>query len=112
MIRNYLTPIAILAFVFLFSGNAYAKEDVLRCALKNKLNEPDIRTEVEIDLDKKILWADGSKYKINLIGERAIKAESENGNVRISIDRFDGFMTLEALSSKFGGYCKKYKKIF
>jgi len=47
-----------------------------------------------------------------LIGERAIKAESENGNVRISIDRFDGFMTLEALSSKFGGYCKKYKKIF
>jgi len=59
----------VLLFSVLFSANAYAKEDVLRCALKNKLNEPDIRTEVEIDLDKKILWADGSKYKINLIGE-------------------------------------------
>jgi hypothetical protein len=86
-----------------------AKEDVLRCALKNKLDEPDVNRN---DLDKKIIWVDGSKYKINLIGERAIKAESDNGNVKISLDRFDGFITLEALSSKFGGYCKKYKKIF
>ena len=102
----------ILVLCFLFSVSAYSKEDVLRCALKNKLDEPEIRTEVEIDLDKKIIWVDGSKYKINLIGERAIKAESDNGNVKISLDRFDGFITLEALSSKFGGYCKKYKKIF
>ena len=102
----------ILVLGLLFGGSASAKEDVLRCALKNKLDEPDIRTEVEIDLDKKIIWVDGSKYKINLIGERAIKAESDNGNVKISLDRFDGFITLEALSSKFGGYCKKYKKIF
>jgi len=104
--------VGVLALCLLVSGNAYSKEDVLRCALKNKLDEPDVRTEVEIDLDKKIIWVDGSKYKINLIGERAIKAESDNGNVKISLDRFDGFITLEALSSKFGGYCKKYKKIF
>jgi len=104
--------LGIVVMGLLLSGNAYAEEEVLRCGLKNKLDEPDIRTEVEIDLDKKMLWVDGNKYKINLIGDRAIKAESDNGNVKISIDRFDGFMSLQALSSSFGGYCKKYKKLF
>lgn len=104
-----------LSFVIilvLFSFNAFAKEEVLRCDLKISLNEPDIRAEVEINLDKKMLWFDGDKYNIILIGDRAIKAQSDNGNVKISIDRFDGYITFKAASSNFIGYCKKYNKIF
>ena len=94
------------------SGVSYAAEEVLRCGLKSKLNEPETRSEVEIDLDKKLLWVDGSKYSIFLVGERAIKAETDNGNVKISIDRFDGFMTLKVASTSLAGYCKKYNKLF
>jgi len=104
----------ILFLGLILSGNAYAKEDVLRCSIKflSELKEPDIRMEVEIDLDKKKMWVDGDKFNIKLIGERAIKAENSTGNVKISIDRFDGHVTMEALSSRYAGYCKKYKKIF
>ena len=104
----------ILFLGLILSGNAYAKEDVLRCSIKflSELKEPDIRMEVEIDLDKKKMWVDGDKFNIKLIGERAIKAENSTGNVKISIDRFDGYLTMEALSSRYAGYCKKYKKIF
>ena len=104
--------LSILVLSLLLSGNAYAKEDVLRCSLKMQ-DEPAIRMEIEIDLDKKKMWVDGEKFKINMIGERAIKAESDpGGNVKISIDRFDGFITWESLIAKFIGNCKKYKKIF
>ena len=104
--------LGIVALGLLLSGNTYAKEDVLRCGLKAKLDEPDIRAEVEVDLDKKMLWVDGNKYNIFLIGDRAIKAESDNGNVKISIDRFDGYMTFEVASTHLAGYCKKFSKIF
>ena len=97
---------------FLFSGNANAKEEILRCDIKYALDEPNIRAEVEINLDKKMLWVDGNKYKIILVGDRAIKAESDNGNVKISIDRFDGYMSYTAASTSLIGYCKKFSKIF
>ena len=102
----------ILALSLLFSVNVHAEEEVLRCALKTKIDEPDIRAEVEVNLKKKMLWVDGDKYNIILIGDRAIKAESDNGNVKISIDRYDGRMSLQAASSNFMGYCKKFNKIF
>ena len=106
--------LSILVLSLLLSGNAYAKEDVLRCSVKflSELKEPDIRMEVEIDLDKKKMWVDGDKFNIKLIGERTVKAENSAGNVKISIDRFDGHVTMEALRSRYAGYCKKYKKIF
>ena len=102
----------IMVLGLLLSGNAFAEEEVLRCALKTKIDEPDIRAEVEINLNKKMLWVDGDKYNIILIGDRTIKAESDNGNVKISIDRYDGRMSLQAASSNFLGYCKKFNKIF
>ena len=49
---------------------------------------------------------------IILVGDRAIKAESDNGNVKISIDRFDGYMSYTAASTSLIGYCKKFSKIF
>ena len=101
-----------MALSLLFSVNVHAEEEVLRCALKTKIDEPDIRAEVEVNLKKKMLWVDGDKYNIILIGDRAIKAESDNGNVKISIDRYDGRMSLQAASSNFLGYCKKFNKIF
>ena len=102
----------ILVICSLLGGNAFAKEEVLRCDLKFAPDEPGMRAEVEINLDKKMLWFDGDKYNIILLGDRAIKAESANGNVKISIDRFDGYITFKAASSNFIGYCKKYNKIF
>ena len=104
--------LGIIVLGLLLSGNAYAKEEVLRCSLKTKIDGPDIRTEVEVNLSKKMIWVDGNKYNIILIGERVIKAESDNSNVKISIDRFDGLMSLQAASSNFLGYCKKFNKIF
>ena len=104
--------LGIVVLSLLLSENAFAKEEVLRCDLKFALDEPNIRAEVEINLDKKMLWVDGNKYKIILVGDRAIKAESDNGNVKISIDRFDGYMSYTAASTSLIGYCKKFSKIF
>ena len=104
--------LGIMVLGLLLGGNAYAKEEVLRCDLKFAPDEPGMRAEVEINLDKKMRWCDGDKYNIILLGDRAIKAESANGNVKISIDRFDGYITFKAASSNFIGYCKKYNKIF
>ena len=110
--NNMKKLLGIIVLGLLLSGNAYAKEEVLRCDLQFALDEPDIRAEVEINLNKKMLWFDGDKYNIILLGDRTIKAQSDNGNVKISIDRFDGYITFKAASSNFIGYCKKYNKIF
>ena len=106
--------LGIVVLGFLLGGNAYAKEEVFRCSLNNKLDAPEIRTEVEINLNKKMLWVDANKYNIILIGDRKITAESDNGNVKISIDRFDGYMSFQTASSSGGfiGYCKKFDKLF
>ena len=101
-----------ILFTLVLSGGASADEIVLRCDLKTRVDDPGVRTEVEIILKKKIVYVDGDKYNITLVGERSIRAESDNQYVQISIDRFDGFMYFQTDNSKFAGYCKKYNKIF
>ena len=105
--------LGIVVLGLLLSGSVYAKEEVFRCNLDSQ-TQKDIRAEVEINLNKKMLWVDGDKYNIILIGDRQIKAESDNGNVKISIDRFDGYMSFQSATSSGGfiGYCKKFDKLF
>ena len=105
--------LGIVVLGLLLSGNAYAKEEVFRCNLDSQMQK-DLRAEVEINLNKKMLWVDGGKYNIILIGDRQIEAESDNGNVKISIDRFDGYMSFQTATSSGGfiGYCKKFDKLF
>ena len=103
----------ILTFLFLtlFSNVGFAKDVYLICDMKDR-GKPDFRVEVEINLDEKILYLDDLNYNIVTIDEKIIKAENDKGNIKISINRFDGFMTFSVASSNFAGYCKKYRKIF
>ena len=103
----------IVVLGLLLSESAYANEEVFRCDLSNKIASQ-IRAEVEINLDKNMLWVDANKYNIILLGERKITAESDNGNIKISIDRFDGYMSFQTAGSSAGfvGYCKKFYKLF
>ena len=109
MIKNLL---GIIILSSLLSGHVFAEEEVLRCILKDQSNSEGERSEVEINLEKKMLWLDTFQYKIFLLGERTIKAGSDNADIQISIDRFDGFMTLKNGSSTTTGYCKKFIQIF
>ena len=109
MIKKFL---GILFLVFLVNGHVFAEEEVLRCILKDQTDSTGKRSEVEINLDKKMLWLDSFQYKIFLVGDRMVKAGSDNADIQISIDRFDGFMTLKNGSSTTKGYCKKFNKIF
>ena len=105
--------LGIFVLGLLLSGNAYAREEVFRCNLDSR-TQKDVRAEVEINLNKKMLWVDSDRYNIILIGDRKITAESDNGNVKISIDRFDGYMSFQTATSSGGfiGYCKKFNKLF
>ena len=96
----------------LLSGKVFAEEEVLRCILKDQSNSEGERSEVEINLEKKMLWLDTFQYKIFLLGDRTIKAGSDNADIQISIDRFDGFMTFKNGNLTTTGYCKKFNQIF
>ena len=109
MIKKFL---GIIVLVFLVSGHVSAEEEVLRCILKDQPNSTGKRSEVEINLEKKMLWLDTFQYKIFLLGDRTIKAGSENADIQISIDRFDGFMILKNGDLLTTGYCKKFNQIF
>lgn len=103
--------ILIFLSLTLFSNVGFAKDTYLICDMKDR-GKPDFRIEAAIDLDAKILQLDDLKYKIITIDEKIIKAENDKGNIKISINRFDGFMTFSVASSNFVGYCKKYRKLF
>ena len=109
MIKNLL---GIIILSSLLSGHVFAEEEVLRCILKDQTDSTGKRSEVEINLEKKMLWLDSFQYKIFLVGDRMIKAGSDNADIQISIDRFDGFMTLKNGSLITTGYCKKFNQIF
>ena len=109
MIKNLL---GIIILSSLLSGHVFAEEEVLRCILKDQSNSEGERSEVEINLEKKMLWLDTFQYKIFLLGDRTIKAGSDNADIQISIDRFDGFMTFKNGNSTTTGYCKKFNQIF
>ena len=109
MIKNLL---GIIILSSLLSGHVFAEEEVLRCILKSQSNSEGERSEVEINLEKKMLWLDTFQYKIFLLGDRTIKAGSDNADIQISIDRFDGFMTFKNGDLTTTGYCKKFNQIF
>ena len=89
------------------SGNAYAKEIILDC-YKLDPEELQSRAEIlarisgtkidsEIDLKKKILHFDGNKFDIESETQRKIVAKKSNE--RITIDRYDGILVLDDVSS-------------
>lgn len=98
--------ILIIIFSFLYISETFANEIILRCEDKKS-----VRYEIEIRLKDKILWLDGTKFNIEMIGDRTIVAEREFVG-KIKIDRFDGFLDMKIGSTIIRGYCKKYNQIF
>ena len=99
--------IAIIIPGLLLSGNAYAKEIVLNCykldpkqsqmtaEILAKMKSP--KTDSEIDIQKKIFHLGGDKFDIVLETQRKIVAKKSN--TRITIDRYDGILVLDDVST-------------
>ena len=91
----------------LICNNSFANEIILDCFKWEKdklkttvealagLTGKDI--DMEIDLGKKILYFDGNKFDIEIEAQRKIVAKKSNE--RITIDRYDGVLLLDDVSS-------------
>ena len=99
--------LAIVVLGLLLGSNAFAKEIILNCY---KLDPEVVQSRAEIlaringtkidselDLQKKILHFDGNKFDIVLETQRKIVAKKSNE--RITIDRYDGILVLDDVSS-------------
>ena len=100
--------IAILVLgLCLVCNNSFAKEIILNCYKLDPEGSQKVAAQVakitgtkidsEIDLQKKILHFDGNKFDIVLETQRKIVAKSSNE--RITIDRYDGVLLLDDVSS-------------
>ena len=101
-----LITITVLGLCFI-CNNSFAKEIILTCykwgldeskpaAIARQALDRD-RIESEIDLQKKILHFDGNKFDIESETQRKIVAKKSNE--RITIDRYDGILVLDDVSS-------------
>ena len=91
----------------LVCNNSFAKEIILNCYQVEPESPTDIQISVakitgtkidsEIDLQKKIIHFDGYKFDIVLETQRKIVAKKSNE--RITIDRYDGILVLDDVSS-------------
>ena len=91
----------------LVCNNSFAKEIVLNCykldpkqsqmtaEILAKMKSP--KTDSEIDIQKKIFHLGGDKFDIVLETQRKIVAKKSN--TRITIDRYDGILVLDDVST-------------
>ena len=118
----------ILAAGLLWVNVGFAEEIILNCYKIDLNSSTEIQVDVakftntkidsEIDLQKKILHFDGNKFDIESETQRKIVAKKSNE--RITIDRYDGILVLDDVSStpvkNISGYVceiqKEEKKLF
>ena len=99
--------LGILVLGLLFCNVGFAEEIILDCykwGLKELRDTAELRADLkldkidsEIDLKKKILHFDGNKFDIESETQRKIVAKKSNE--RITIDRYDGILVLDDVSS-------------